>query len=102
MAIPASEPQPILLAEAVRKVYRTGEVEVEALHALDLRVDPGELVAVMGPSGCGKSTLLNIIAGLDVHDEGEVSVAGESLTGKGANELARMRRAASIPSMPGK
>ena len=36
----------------------------------------------MGPSGCGKSTLLNIVAGLDVPDEGEVVVAGESLTGK--------------------
>ena len=79
----------------VRGVYRTFEAEtapVRALRGANLTLTTGEFVAVMGPSGCGKSTLLNIIAGLDVPDEGEVVVAGESLTGQGANELARMRR----------
>jgi putative ABC transport system ATP-binding protein len=78
-----------------RGVYRTFEAElapVRALRGADLRVDRGEFVAVMGPSGCGKSTLLNIIAGLDVPDEGEVEVAGESLNGRDANELAALRR----------
>ena len=46
----------------------------------------------MGPSGCGKSTLLNLVAGLDVPDEGEIVLAGESLVGKNENELAIMRR----------
>ena len=46
----------------------------------------------MGPSGCGKSTLLNVIAGLDLPDEGEVVVAGESLAGMDENRLALMRR----------
>jgi len=46
----------------------------------------------MGPSGCGKSTLLNLIAGLDVADEGDVWVAGQSLNGMSEDELARMRR----------
>jgi putative ABC transport system ATP-binding protein len=76
-------------------VYRTFEAElapVRALRGADLTVDAGEFVAVMGPSGCGKSTLLNVIAGLDIPDEGEVSVAGESLLGRDANDLARMRR----------
>jgi putative ABC transport system ATP-binding protein len=76
-------------------VFRTFEAElapVRALRGADLTVGTGEFVAVMGPSGCGKSTLLNIIAGLDVPDEGEVSVAGESLRGRDANDLARMRR----------
>jgi putative ABC transport system ATP-binding protein len=82
-------------AVEVRAVYRTFEAEiapVRALRGADLTVSAGEFVAVMGPSGCGKSTLLNLIAGLDVPDEGEVFVAGESLKGKDANELARMRR----------
>ncbi len=79
----------------VQNVYRTFEAEtapVRALRGADLTVTMGEFVAVMGPSGCGKSTLLNIIAGLDVPDEGEVFVAGESLKDKDANDLARMRR----------
>ena len=46
----------------------------------------------MGPSGCGKSTLLNLVAGLDVPDEGTITVAGEQVTGRSEDELARMRR----------
>ena len=46
----------------------------------------------MGPSGCGKSTLLNLVAGLDVADEGTIKVAGEEVTGSTEDELARMRR----------
>jgi putative ABC transport system ATP-binding protein len=46
----------------------------------------------MGPSGCGKSTLLNLVAGLDVADEGTIKVAGEEVTGSSEDELARMRR----------
>ena len=82
-------------AVAVRSVFRTFEAElapVRALRGADLTVAAGEFVAVMGPSGCGKSTLLNVIAGLDVPDEGEIAIAGESLTGKDANALAHMRR----------
>jgi putative ABC transport system ATP-binding protein len=79
----------------VSGVYRTFEADlapVRALRGADLTVDTGELVAVMGPSGCGKSTLMNVIAGLDVPDEGEVVVAGESLSGLDADELAALRR----------
>ena len=46
----------------------------------------------MGPSGCGKSTLLNLIAGLDTIDEGTITLAGEPIHGRSADELARMRR----------
>ena len=70
---------PLLLAEGVRKVYRTGEVEVTALRDLDLRVTAGELVAVMGPSGSGKTTLLNCLSGLDDIDAGRVHIGGRDL-----------------------
>ena len=70
---------PLLVAEGVRKIYRTGEVEVTALRDLDLRVRAGELVAVMGPSGSGKTTLLNCLSGLDDIDAGRVFISGQDL-----------------------
>jgi putative ABC transport system ATP-binding protein len=69
----------LLVAEQVRKVYRTGEIQVEALADLDLTVHQGEMVAVMGPSGSGKTTLLNCLSGLDDIDSGRVLVAGQDL-----------------------
>jgi len=69
----------MLVAEHVRKVYRTGEIEVEALADLSLTVRQGEMVAVMGPSGSGKTTLLNCLSGLDDIDAGRVLVAGRDL-----------------------
>jgi putative ABC transport system ATP-binding protein len=69
----------LLVAESVRKVYRTGAVEVPALHGLDLEVMAGELVGVMGPSGSGKTTLLNCLSGLDDIDGGRVLVDGADL-----------------------
>ena len=86
---------PHSLAVEVVSVYRTFEQDtapVRALRGADLTVRAGEFVAVMGPSGCGKSTMLNLVAGLDVPDEGEVIIAGESLAGKDENALAMMRR----------
>ncbi|MDP9074124.1 MAG: ABC transporter ATP-binding protein [Actinomycetota bacterium] len=76
---PASSRQPILVAEDVRKVYRSGAATVEALREIDLSVDAGEFVAVMGPSGSGKTTLLNCLSGLDDIDSGRVFVDGEDL-----------------------
>jgi len=65
----------------VFKIYRSGPVETVALRGLDLRVEPGELVAVFGPSGSGKSTMLQLAAGLDVPSAGEVRAVGKSLLG---------------------
>jgi putative ABC transport system ATP-binding protein len=69
----------ILVAEGVRKVYRSGGEEVLALRGLDLSVPRGEFLAVMGPSGSGKTTLLNCLSGLDDIDAGRVVVDGESI-----------------------
>jgi putative ABC transport system ATP-binding protein len=71
--------EPLLVASSVRKVYRSGALEVVALHELDLTVAAGELVGVMGPSGSGKTTLLNCLSGLDDIDAGTVSVQGRDL-----------------------
>jgi putative ABC transport system ATP-binding protein len=70
---------PLLVAEGVAKVYRTGDLSVQALADLDLTVGAGELVAVMGPSGSGKTTLLNCLSGLDDIDGGRVLVGGRDL-----------------------
>jgi len=72
-------PDAILVAEAVRKVYRSGADEVVALQSLDLVVPHGQFLAVMGPSGSGKTTLLNCLSGLDEIDFGRVVVDGLSI-----------------------
>ena len=79
-------------AHGVRKTYESEGAPVRALRGVDLAMAEREFVAVMGPSGCGKSTLLNLVAGLDTPTEGEIIVAGESLSEKDENDLARMRR----------
>ena len=87
-----SESPAALAMRGVRKTFEAENAPVRALRGVDLTVQPGEFVALMGPSGCGKSTLLNLVAGLDSADEGEISVAGDSVTGRSEDELARMRR----------
>jgi putative ABC transport system ATP-binding protein len=81
-----------LTVTGLRKTFEAENAPVRALRGVDLTVERGEFIAVMGPSGCGKSTLLNLVAGLDVPDEGEITVAGEAVTGRTEDDLARMRR----------
>jgi putative ABC transport system ATP-binding protein len=81
-----------LVARGVRKTYEAENAPVRALRGVDLVVPHGEFIALMGPSGCGKSTLLNLVAGLDTADEGSIVVAGEEVTGRSEDELARLRR----------
>ena len=81
-----------LTVTGLRKTFEAENAPVRALRGVDLTVERGEFIAVMGPSGCGKSTLLNLVAGLDVPDEGEISVAGAAVTGRTEDDLARMRR----------
>ena len=75
----------------VFKIFRAGDNDVVALRGLDLRVDQGELVAVLGPSGSGKTTFLHLAAGLDQPSAGEVRVSGRSLARLDDSELAEYR-----------
>jgi putative ABC transport system ATP-binding protein len=81
-----------LVADKVRKTFEAENAPVRALRGANLVVPSGDFVALMGPSGCGKSTLLNLIAGLDVADEGTITVAGELVTGRTEDELSQLRR----------
>ena len=83
---------PALVVRGVRKTFEAENAPVRALRGVDLTVERGEFAALMGPSGCGKSTLLNLVAGLDVADDGTISVDGEQVTGSSEDNLARMRR----------
>jgi putative ABC transport system ATP-binding protein len=64
----------------VFKIFRSGNVETVALRGLDLRVERGELVAILGPSGCGKSTMLSLAAAFDHPSAGEVRAGERPLT----------------------
>ncbi|MGH9135970.1 MAG: ABC transporter ATP-binding protein [Acidimicrobiales bacterium] len=88
----AAEPSAVLTVRGVRRTFEADLAPVRALRGVDLDVAAGEFVAVMGPSGCGKSTLLNVVAGLDVADEGTIRIADEEVTGRDIDWLARMRR----------
>ncbi|MCF8078360.1 MAG: ABC transporter ATP-binding protein [Desulfobacterales bacterium] len=75
----------------VTKIYDQGRVKVTALKAVSLEIERGGFIAVAGPSGSGKTTLLNIFGGLDVPDQGTVSVDGELLNDMSQSALAKLR-----------
>jgi putative ABC transport system ATP-binding protein len=77
--------------KAIRKIYSTGRVEVEALRGIDLEVADNEYLAIVGPSGSGKSTLMNILGCLDTPSSGEYVLSGESVAGLDRNRLAEIR-----------
>ena len=79
-------------ARGLAKVYRMGEVEVQALRGVDLQLRRGEFVVLLGPSGSGKSTLLNILGGLDVPSSGEVFYEDHDLTRADDRALTAFRR----------
>lgn len=83
--------QPLILLSSVTKAYATAAGDYLALRGIDLRIEPGEFVAIVGKSGSGKSTLLNVITGIDRASSGEVLVAGADLMRMPATQMAAWR-----------
>ena len=78
---PSAANATVFEARGLRKVYHTGELDVVALHGVDLCLQSGELVVLLGASGSGKSTLLNILGGLDTPTERAIRYKGWDLGG---------------------
>jgi putative ABC transport system ATP-binding protein len=76
----------------VKKVYRQGTLQVEALRGLTLEVAEGEFTAICGPSGSGKTTLLNLIGALDRPSAGAIRLEGRDLGAMGQRERSHLRR----------
>ncbi len=91
MATDFTEKTRIIEAHHIRKIYRNGQLRVEALSDINLEVAQGEMVAIMGQSGCGKTTLLNCLSGLDTIDAGEIFIQGENLRDLSDNERTQYR-----------
>jgi putative ABC transport system ATP-binding protein len=85
-------PSPVFEARGLTKVYRMGEVEVQALRGIDLDLYESEFVVILGPSGSGKSTLLNILGGLDIPSSGTVRYRDHNLTAADERGLTLYRR----------
>ena len=83
--------QPVIDVRDLRKTYWLGDVGVKALNGVTLRIDRGELVAVMGHSGSGKSTFMNLIGCLDRPTSGEYYLEGENVSRLSRDELAAIR-----------
>ena len=76
----------------INKIYRTNEIETQALENVNLEVKTGEFLSIMGPSGCGKSTLLNIIGLLDSPSSGTIEINGKLIDTKMSDKaLAKFR-----------
>jgi putative ABC transport system ATP-binding protein len=81
----------VIEATEIRKVYKMGEVEVEALRGVSFQIKRGEVIAIMGPSGSGKSTLMNTLGCLDRPTSGEYVLDGEPVAAMNDDQLASIR-----------
>ena len=89
--VPLTSREPLLVATSLQKTYTIEARRLEVLRGVDLTILRGEFAALRGSSGAGKSTLLHLLGGLDVPDAGQITFAGELLTGRGLSDLAAFR-----------
>ncbi|WP_024852023.1 ABC transporter ATP-binding protein [Hydrogenovibrio kuenenii] len=82
---------PLLALSHINKIYRQGELQVDALTDIELTINKGEFAALVGPSGSGKTTLLNIIGGLDRPSQGSVHLNGVDMTQLSESALSDFR-----------
>lgn len=82
----------LLELRKVKKIYKQGKIEVQAIKKINLQVEKGEFATIFGPSGSGKTTLLNLIGCLDKPTSGELYFGGELLNKMSKKELALIRR----------
>ena len=84
--------EPVVKLVGVERTYRQGEKHLHVLQGADLKILPGEIVALVGPSGAGKSTLLHIAGLLEDPDQGEVTVTGQECSQLSDDERTALRR----------
>ncbi len=82
---------PLIVCEDLWKVYRVGDIEVQALRGLSVTINDGEFVAIMGTSGSGKSTLMNILGCLDQPSKGHYRLGGVEVEALQPDQLAEIR-----------
>ena len=90
--MPVQESSPIILAENLTKVYRSGPIQVPAVRGVSFAVQPGEFVAIVGPSGSGKSTLFYLLGGLTRATEGRVVIDGVDFASLSDAERTKLRK----------
>jgi putative ABC transport system ATP-binding protein len=82
----------LLQTNDLRKTYKVGKIDVEALRGVNLRIRGGELTAIMGPSGCGKSTLMHILGAMTKPTSGQVLIDGKEIGAMSDGGLTAIRR----------
>jgi putative ABC transport system ATP-binding protein len=83
--------KPLIELRDVWKIYSMGDAKVEALRGLNVKIYPGEFVAIQGPSGSGKSTAMNMVGCLDVPTKGRIFLGGQDISHMTESELAQIR-----------
>lgn len=86
-----SHPKPLIQLDNIYKIYGSGDIQVNALSAINLKIYPGEYCAIMGSSGSGKSTMMNILGCLDRPTAGNYFLNGKNVAELSKKELAHIR-----------